>query len=800
MEKKNICSKCKQYFLLIIYSSKLFYKGKNQYAFLLYIFIRSLQSRCFSNFFYLKVKSQQNYHYGYKTTNYNIYDDNNLVITSHKYLRCCNYGLLEIKSNEGVLNQRCVKLSYDATKRNNNVLNINEVLYFNMKIKQLHLINLDSEISSNTIKVQIFPLTTKHLEIIKEIHFALVNSPLEVGNANLELLIKNYFKTPKLVYTDDIVKINIKKYAPEFWTYSTKHSNMPDFIYLKCIKLTVSSNSSTLGQLCIFGVTDIKGLPNVHSYIPPLLKVNLVPDRKPKDIFFYPSALQKYFFSIRRAVMPFFQIDLVNNLDLVPAFLIVGKQGSGKEMIVKSLAQSFGFQFCKINAFDFTGLIYAQRETKLKNHILNAKLCRPCIVYMDYFEMFELNNEGQSDHRIINNFTNLLKMLKENSIPLILFCSSIDENISVKLKREFLEIFKIEYLNISERQNSLKMLLKDNMLKCNVPLNRLAEKTHGFAMHDILNAVKWSNYRRLQKIGQISKDTEVTEDEFNQVLDDMQSQYGSSLGAPSIPNVKWDDIGGLTDLKEEIIKTLNFAIKHPNLLHSSGLKRSGILLHGPPGTGKTLLAKAIATECNLCFLSIKGPELLNMYIGQSEENIRNVFQRAREASRCIIFFDELDSLAPNRGISGDSGGVMDRVVSQLLAELDGLNQKATIFVVGATNRLDLIDPALLRPGRFDKVFYVGRCEDFKSILSVFKTLTSKFNLHKDVVLNELVGKCNQSLSGADIYGVCSNAWMIAAKRFIHENELVQKNFKHLSHVDVEVCQEDFKNADRKSVV
>jgi len=166
-------------------------------------------------------------------------------------------------------------------------------------------------------------------------------------------------------------------------------------------------------------------------------------------------------------------------------------------------------------------------------------------------------------------------------------------------------------------------------------------------------------------------------------------------------------------------------LQHPELFVQGVKNRSGILLYGPPGTGKTLMAKAVATECNLNFLSVKGPELINMYVGESEKNVRDLFQKAHASRPCVIFFDELDSLAPNRGNGADSGGVMDRVVSQLLVELSGLNQTNDLFVIGATNRPDLIDPALLRPGRFDRLVYMGISEDRASQLRILKALTRK---------------------------------------------------------------------------
>ena len=203
----------------------------------------------------------------------------------------------------------------------------------------------------------------------------------------------------------------------------------------------------------------------------------------------------------------------------------------------------------------------------------------------------------------------------------------------------------------------------------------------------------------------------------------------------------WDDVGGLGNVKEAVRETIQLPLERPELFARGMKKRSGILFYGPPGTGKTLLAKAIATEYSLNFFSVKGPELLNMYIGESEANVRRVFQRARDARPCVVFFDELDSVAPKRGNQGDSGGVMDRIVSQLLAELDGMSGGGGdddgsgsgggggggggVFVIGATNRPDLLDQALLRPGRFDKMLYLGVSDTHEKQLTIMEALTRK---------------------------------------------------------------------------
>jgi peroxin-6 len=272
---------------------------------------------------------------------------------------------------------------------------------------------------------------------------------------------------------------------------------------------------------------------------------------------------------------------------------------------------------------------------------------------------------------------------------------------------------------------------------------------------------------------------------MDKALGDARASYSDSIGAPKIPNVKWEDVGGLADIKKEILETVQLPLERPELF-ADGLKKrsgeralstvkteliwlSGILLYGPPGTGKTLLAKAVATTCSLNFFSVKGPELLNMYIGESEANVRRVFQRARDASPCIIFMDELDSVAPKRGNQGDSGGVMDRIVSQLLAELDGMSSgpagsDSTVFVMGATNRPDLLDPALLRPGRFDRMLYLSVAQTHTAQYGILKALTRKFNLDPELDLEEIAQSCPFNYTGADFYALCSDAMLRAMTR------------------------------------
>ena len=261
----------------------------------------------------------------------------------------------------------------------------------------------------------------------------------------------------------------------------------------------------------------------------------------------------------------------------------------------------------------------------------------------------------------------------------------------------------------------------------------------------------------------------VTKLDFSTAVEAARKNFADAIGAPKIPNVSWDDVGGLTNVKDAVMETIQLPLERPELFAKGMKKRSGILFYGPPGTGKTLLAKAIATEFSLNFFSVKGPELLNMYIGESEANVRRVFQRARDARPCVVFFDELDSVAPKRGNQGDSGGVMDRIVSQLLAELDGMSDgeegaRGGVFVIGATNRPDLLDQALLRPGRFDKMLYLGVADSHEKQLTILEALTRKFTLDPSLNLRMVAESLPFTYTGADLYALASDAMLKAITR------------------------------------
>ncbi|MCJ1267987.1 peroxisomal assembly protein [Lobaria immixta] len=394
----------------------------------------------------------------------------------------------------------------------------------------------------------------------------------------------------------------------------------------------------------------------------------------------------------------------------------------------------------------------------------------------------------------------------------------------------------------SEREGILRGIIEERNVNLahNVDLASIAIKTAALVAGDLADIVERAMIARQDRIEALAKLTSngktsaqilvrdvlvsggenalcVTKADFDLAVDAARKNFADSIGAPKIPNVSWEDVGGLENVKDAVMETIQLPLERPELFAKGMKKRSGILFYGPPGTGKTLLAKAIATEFSLNFFSVKGPELLNMYIGESEANVRRVFQRARDARPCVVFFDELDSVAPKRGNQGDSGGVMDRIVSQLLAELDGMSDGdeggGGVFVIGATNRPDLLDQALLRPGRFDKMLYLGVSDSHEKQLTILEALTRKFTMHPKLSLRRVAGSLPFTYTGADLYALCSDAMLKAITRQASAVDAKIKAlpggpvptayfFDHLATKDdiaVMVTEEDFADAQRELV-
>ncbi|KAG5643908.1 hypothetical protein DXG03_009479 [Asterophora parasitica] len=466
------------------------------------------------------------------------------------------------------------------------------------------------------------------------------------------------------------------------------------------------------------------------------------------------------------------------------SLLLKGARGTGKFTTAFWIAQHFGMHLLEINCYDIVGENDTKTEGTLRARFDKAKSCSPCIILLRRIEalaqttqVLESGKEPAIASVLQECIQDTQKEWKISGYPVVVFATTSEPSrVPSSVIASFKHEISFEAPGEGERHEILQSSLVNHILAPDVSTSNLATQTAALVAADLVDLVSRAKFASVERAMRSSEASPhhlaqagiaLTAADFEIALGKSRASYSESIGAPKIPNVSWDDVGGLAHVKSDILDTIQLPLEHPELFSDGLKKRSGILLYGPPGTGKTLLAKAVATSCSLNFFSIKGPELLNMYIGESEANVRRVFQRARDAKPCVIFFDELDSVAPKRGNQGDSGGVMDRIVSQLLAELDGMSEGkggADVFVIGATNRPDLLDPALLRPGRFDRMLYLGVSDTDEAQTNILEALTRKFRLAPDLELRDLAEQCPFHYTGADFYALCSDAMLNAMSR------------------------------------
>ncbi|ELU45066.1 peroxisomal biogenesis factor 6 [Rhizoctonia solani AG-1 IA] len=457
-----------------------------------------------------------------------------------------------------------------------------------------------------------------------------------------------------------------------------------------------------------------------------------------------------------------------------------------------------------INAYTLISDTEAKTEGAVRARFEQAALCAPCVFLIRHIEALVRPGQGGKEPAMAAVLAECIRELGaawgSTGYPVAVVATTAEPDaIPVGVMACFRHEIVLEAPDERRRLRILNTVVASQKLPlgADVELGAVARETAALHAGDLVHLVRGARDQALKRVlkdSNLKSESKsdipvptardlalatipVTARDFELALDGARAAYSESIGAPKIPNVSWDDVGGLAHVKGEILDTIQLPLEHPELFADGMKKRKlrtlGILLYGPPGTGKTLLAKAVATSCALNFLSVKGPELLNMYIGESEANVRRVFQRARDARPCVVFFDELDSIAPRRGQAGDSGGVMDRIVSQILAELDGMGTGGgggEVFVIGATNRPDLLDPALLRPGRFDRMLYLGVSKTHGDQLRILQALTRKFKLDPGLELAAVAERCPFNYTGADFYALCSDAMLKAMARKAEEIE------------------------------
>ncbi|KAL2459476.1 Cell division control protein 48-like protein E [Forsythia ovata] len=521
------------------------------------------------------------------------------------------------------------------------------------------------------------------------------------------------------------------------------------------------------------------------------------------------GGVRKQMAQIRELVeLPLRHPQLFKSIGVKPpkGILLYGPPGSGKTLIARAVANETGAFFFLINGPEIMSKLAGESESNLRKAFEEAEKNAPSIIFIDELDSIAPKREkthGEVERRIVSQLLTLMDGLKSRSHVIVMGATNRPNSIDPALRRfgRFDREIDIGVPDEVGRLEVLRIHTKNMKLAEDVDLERVAKDTHGYVGADLAALCTEAALQCIrEKMDVIDLEDETIDAE---VLDSMavtNEHFQTALGAsnPSalretvveVPNVSWEDIGGLENVKRELQETVQYPVEHPEKFEKFGMSPSkGVLFYGPPGCGKTLLAKAIANECQANFISVKGPELLTMWFGESEANVREIFDKARQSAPCVLFFDELDSIATQRGSSvGDGGGAADRVLNQLLTEMDGMTAKKTVFIIGATNRPDIIDPALLRPGRLDQLIYIP-LPDEASRLQIFKTCLRKSPVSKDVDLDALA-RYTHGFSGADITEICQRACKYAIRENIEQDiEMERKKMENPEAMEEDITDD-----------
>ena len=491
--------------------------------------------------------------------------------------------------------------------------------------------------------------------------------------------------------------------------------------------------------------------------------------------------------------------------------LLFGPPGTGKTLLARVVANEAGVNFIALNGPEVTSKWYGESEKKIRELFKNAEENAPTIIFIDEIDALAPKREevtGEVERRMVAQLLASMDGLQSRGQVMVLAATNRENALDPALRRPGRFDREIE-IGVPDRQGRKEILQihTRNMPLKDVAISKIADTTHGFVGADLSALCKeaaMSALRRILPNVNLKEDTidqkileslVVTMDDFRNARRFVEPSAMREV-LVEIPKITWNEVGGLEEVKQNLKEMVEWPLKHPGAFKRMGIKSPrGILLYGVPGNGKTLLAKAVANESEANFIAIKGPELFSKWVGESEKHIREMFKRARQVSPAIIFLDEIDALAPKRG-HADSG-VTDRVVTQLLSEMDGLEGVEGIVIIGATNRPDVIDPALLRHGRFDRHIYIP-VPDEKSREKIFKVHTKNMPLAKDTTIGRLV-KTTEGYVGADIESLCKEAALLALRENINAKEVTMKQFEEaLKLVKPSISKTDVENFKKKA--
>jgi len=553
-----------------------------------------------------------------------------------------------------------------------------------------------------------------------------------------------------------------------------------------------------LGQVIHFTVTNIKPKGVVVVTDKTQLKIlerpvdtGKIPRVTYDDIGDLEEAKQK----IREMVeLPLRHPELFKRLGIDPpkGILLYGPPGTGKTLLAKAVANETDAYFIAINGPEIMSKFYGESEQRLREIFEEAKEHAPAIIFIDEIDAIAPKREevtGEVEKRVVAQLLALMDGLEARGDVIVIGATNRPNAVDPALRRPGRFDREIE-IGIPDKRGRLEILkvhTRSMPLAKDVDLEKLAEITHGYVGADIAALCREAAMKALRRVlpkidlereeipVEVLETIEVTMEDFMNAYREITPSALREIEV-EVPTVRWTDIGGLEDVKQQLREAVEWPLKYPDSFRRLGIDPpKGILLYGPPGTGKTLLAKAVATESEANFVSIKGPEVFSKWVGESERAVRELFRKARQVAPSIIFIDEIDALAPMRGLVSTDSGVTERVVSQLLTEIDGLERLEGVVVIAATNRPDIIDPALLRPGRFDRLIYVPP-PDEKARLEILKVHTRRMPLAEDVDLLEIAKK-TEGYTGADIEVLVREAGLLALRENINTDKVYARHFE-----------------------
>jgi transitional endoplasmic reticulum ATPase len=477
-------------------------------------------------------------------------------------------------------------------------------------------------------------------------------------------------------------------------------------------------------------------------------------------------------------------------IDPPKGVLLHGPPGTGKTLIAKAVAQETKAHLITLNGPEIMSKYYGESEQRLRSIFREAEDKAPSIIFIDEIDAIAPKREetgGEVERRVVAQLLASLDGISSRGQVVVIAATNRHSSIDEALRRpgRFDREIEIGVPNVDGRRDILQIHTRGMPLADDVNLDEFAERTHGRVGADLQAFAREAAMRTLRKFlpdidldaetipSEILDKMQVTKDDFEEALKEIQPSALREVFV-EIPKVTYDEIGGLDDVIQELKETVEWPIKHPEAFERIGITPpAGVLLYGPPGTGKTMLAKAVANESETNFISIKGPEILSKWVGDSEKAIRETFRKARMVAPTVIFFDEIDSLAPRRGLNSDTA-VTERVISQLLTEMDGIENLNKVVILAGTNRPDIIDPALLRPGRFDRLLYV-KPPDYDGRKIILEIYTRKMPLADDVDLDK-ISKLLEGFVGADIEAFCREAGLIALREDQGAQQINEKHF------------------------